>query len=257
MKILYYFYAPTGRFEPCGMFTPAHILSISLCIIAVIAILRIAHKKQINFVTKKYCLIFAIVLTCLELIKITHSFIYNETHLDAWFPLSYCGLLIFALWIKALCNGKIEKAANAFISFGCPVAGLLFMIFPTTSLMSFPVWHYFSIYSLFYHSLMLLLGLNSLISEPKLSPKTYLCYLCFVFVFSIPAISMNSIYGSNLMNFREPYNIPIDILHQLHDFFEPAYIALVMIIYMLIPIVTEALKKLFKASIQRTKISTP
>ena len=217
-----YFFAPSGSFDACGMFTSQHIIATLICVALIAVCLFIVFKTNRLNICKllRYS---AVILTILELIKISHSFIYKDMHLDAWFPLSYCGLFIFALWMAGFGENHIKRAGEAYITYGCPIAGICFLIFPTTSLMSFPIWHYFSIYSLFFHSLMIFVGIRLLLNEPKLDKATYFFYFAFVLFFALISITMNIIFGCNLMNLREPYNIPIQLLQDIYSAFNPAY----------------------------------
>ncbi len=244
--ISYYFFAPNGRFEPCGMFTSEHIISALICI-SVVAILFSIFKKHITNENRvKGVKITASVLTITEIIKITHSFIYGDLHLDAWFPLSYCGLLIFAAWMSGYGKGFFKNAGDAFITYGCFVAGIAFLIFPTTSLMSFPIWHYFSLYSLFFHSVMIFWGLIYLTDDRRFNKQSFASYSVFLTIFAIPAILINYFSSSNLMNLREPYNIPISFLQKLYAQCPFLYTILVFVIYLLIPIIVGSISNHLK-----------
>lgn len=237
----YYFYSPQGRFEPCGMFTASHITTAFLCLAVVISMLLIFCKRPFDeFHKQRLSRKMAILLTVLEIIKITHSFIFGDYHLDAWFPLSYCGLFIFALWMAGYGKGRIKRAGEVFIAYGCAFAGVCFLIFPTTSLMLFPIWHYFSVYSMFFHTAMIYVSVRFLLKEPIFTKNTYLYYIGFVALFAFISIVMNCIFGCNLMNLREPFNIPIQVLQDIYNSFQPAYTAIGMIIYMLVPLITAA-----------------
>ncbi len=232
----YYFFAPAGRFDPCGMFTIPHIVSSVLCI-AVIFVLLYCNRNKLDAVrSDSFIKKTAMILTVLETIKITHSFVYGDLYLDAWFPLSYCGLFIFALWMSLSKNDFIKNAGNAFISYGCPIAGIAFLIFPTTSLMNYPIWHYFSLYSLLFHSYMIFMGISSILQEKRLTAKAYTGYMSFVFTFSFIAIILNSIFQCNLMNLREPYNIPIQFLQDSHTLSPLLYTMIVLFAYAIIPL---------------------
>lgn len=243
MPFYYYFFAPNGRFEACGMFTTSHIISASACILTVIALLFVFRKKFNKQIAERFLRITAIALTVLEAIKISHSFIHNELNLDAWFPLSYCGLFIPACWMAGFGKGKLKQVAEAFIAYGCPIAGVLFLIFPATSLMSFPIWHFLSLYSLLFHSVMLFTGCVQLKFEKKLNKRTYFSYLSYVLTFAALAIVLNTKFNSNIMNIRMPYNIPIQLLHDIYNWFQPAYMFVVIIIYMSLPVLTALLSK--------------
>ncbi len=236
----YYFFAPNGRFEPCGMFTLPHFTAVFICIalitIGLFLFYRNCNDNKINVLLRSS----AIALTVLEAIKISHSFIYGDLHLDAWFPLSYCGLFIFAVWMAGCGKNHLKRIGEAYITYGCIIAGICFLIFPTTSLMSFPVWHYFSLYSLFFHSLMVFTGIIFLRKEKKLTKINFHYYGAFILCFSIPAIILNCTYGCNLMNLREPYNIPIEFLQNLYNSTPYLYTCLVLIGYLSIPIIVGA-----------------
>ena len=238
----YYFFAPNGRFNPCGMFTAGHIFAAAICIAAVIFALYFT-KNSTNH--SKLLRRSAIIITILESVKISHSFIYGDFYLDAWFPLSYCGLFIFALWMAGYGKGVLKRTGEVFIAYGCAVAGLIFLICPTTSLMMYPLWHYFSVYSLFFHSMMIYVGITLLKKEKRFIKREFALYAIFVIVFSVPAYVLNTIYGSNLMNLREPFNVPIEILQILHEKLPFIYSLFVVSVFLLIPVVTAFLHKIF------------
>ena len=245
-----YFFAPSGKFDACGMFTSQHIIATLICVALIAVCLFIVFKTNRLNICKllRYS---AVILTILELIKISHSFIYKDMHLDAWFPLSYCGLFIFALWMAGFGKNHIKRAGEAYITYGCPIAGICFLIFPTTSLMSFPIWHYFSLYSLLFHSIMIFIGMLYLLKEIRLTKITYISYISFVFPFSALAIILNRIYNCNLMNLREPYNIPIIFLQNLYSDTPWLYTISVLFGYSIIPFVVGIICK--KIKLQATK----
>lgn len=234
---LYNFFAPYGKFNACGMFTLPHLIGTFICLVIIVISLILFFKLNLYNRLTRLSRIFAIILTVLETIKISHSFIYGDLHLDAWFPLSYCGLFIFALWMTGFGNIKLRRLGEAYITYGCPIAGICFLIFPTTSLMSFPIWHFFSLYSLFFHSVMVFIGVIFLLKSNRLNKDIYLSYTIFVLFFSAIAIALNITYNCNLMNLREPYNIPIEFLQNLYTSFPYGYTLLTLVAYLIIPFV--------------------
>ena len=248
----YYFYAPQGRFQSCGMFTFAHIVAAVVCIIIVISLLFATRKNFTEQAKSKLIRSVAIILTVLESVKILHSFIYGNLNLDSWFPLSYCGLFIFAAWMAGFGKSYIRRAGEVFIAYGCPVAGIAFLIFPTTSLMSFPIWHFFSLYSLLFHSVMIFTGIIFLKEEKQLNCSAFKSYSGFVITFAIPAILLNVCFQSNLMNLREPYNIPIEFLQSLYRSFPLGYTGLVLAAYMLIPLIVALISGKLSFNTQNT-----
>lgn len=230
------FFAPIGRFEPCGMFTPAHIISMFLCFTGIAGLTL--HLSRFRAAEKKRaCTLFitAVILTLMEFGKIAFKFATGETYLDAWVPLSYCSLFLYALWTCLYGGGAAKEAAEVFIAYACPVAGTLFLIFPTTSLMSYPIWHYLSLHSLVYHSLMVIIGLSFPAEKKHLDKRSYGAYISFLLIFSVIAVAMNFAFGCNLMNLREPYNIPIAFLQRIWQTVPWLYTALAFTGYLAIP----------------------
>lgn len=232
-----YIFAQKDKYPPCGMFTVPHIVAAALCFALVILAISAFRRRASESKSRLLCRIIAPVITVLELIKITHNLYYRNLNLDSWFPLSFCGLFIFAVWASGYGRAGIKAVGDVFIAYGCPVGGIAFLIFPTTSLMSYPIWHYFSLYSLFFHSAMLFFGVLFLINEEKLNKKRYLTYAVFILIFSSVSIAMNAIWGCNLMNLREPYNIPIALLQNMYAAFPPSYTVFVLFGYLMIPAV--------------------
>lgn len=250
-KLSYYFFAPNGRFEACGMFTFGHLIATSLCLFFILKYIIKSIKNFDETKTYKSLQKTALILTVLECVKISHSFIYGDLHLDAWFPLSYCGLFIFACWMVGFGNKFLKNIGKSYIAFGCPIAGFAFLIFPTTSLMSFPIWHFFSLYSLLFHSIMIIYGFIFIIKIVRLNISSYFSYFAFIFIFGSISIFMNFIFNSNLMNLREPYNIPINFLQNAYLNYPYVYTLITMSAYLIIPFVTHIIATPLKKFISR------
>ncbi len=234
----YYFFAPEGRFKPCGMFTKSHIFALLICVSVIILSLTLTKNRMNGISVSRFTKSLAVILTVLEAIKISHSFLNGNTRLDAWFPLSFCGLFILALYMSGFGKSWIRQMGDVYIAFGAPVAGLTFLISPSTSLMNFPVWHYLSLYSLGYHSLMIFTGVVYLKNGLKLNKKSYSHYFKFFAVFSATAIVLNAVFGSNLMILRKPYNIPVAFIQQIYMESPIIYTFFAISIYLILPLVT-------------------
>lgn len=196
------FYGPTEMYKPCGMFTPTHIIAVIICAILIVCVLIAAKKSNSDFICEnRQILNAAIFLTVMELIKITHAFIHSNFNLDSWVPLSFCSLFMYALWIYRFGKGRLRKCAEVFIAYGCPVGGIAFLIFPTTSLMGYPIYHFLSLHSLIYHTMMIIFGILMLKRQTYLKKSDMLLYSMFLLVFSAVSIMLNVCYGSNFMDF--------------------------------------------------------
>ncbi len=221
--------------EPAGMFTKTHILALLITLLLIHIILKKAKNitwEKVLRLTK----VLAIFITILEGIKITYALKGGNTNLDAWFPLSFCSLFIYSLWFSGFGKGKIQKLGLSFISIGALTGGFSFLIFPTTSLMSYPITHYLCLYSIFFHSCMVILSILYL----KVSPYPWSKNLKnnYYFLFTVAAtisIISNTITGSNLMILREPYNIPVNIIQVINEKIPILYTIIAILVYIFIP----------------------
>ena len=123
---------------------------------------------------------------------------------------------------------------TAFITCGCLTGGLSFLIVPTTSLQMVPIWHFLSIHSMTFHSLMVYLGFMYIYKGffNKNSFKYFL--ICFI-VFLTPSLIMNQIFHCNLMLVREPFNIPFKIVNTIYNNVPWIYPLLASLVYIFVP----------------------
>lgn len=232
---LEHFFAPMGVYKPAGMFTWPHIVAFICCVLLIRGAFRISKNLSWGGVLK-ITRIIAVVVTLLELVKIGYNFYYGYTNLDAWLPLSYCSLFIYATWMSGYGKGLLKKVGDAYITFGSLTGGVLFLLVPTTSLMRYPVWHFLSCYSLFFHSLMLYLG--AMYIGHRCVPFNHDGYRYFINYFLLAAVlcvGINSALGTNLMILREPFNVPLAFVHELQANSQFAYTLLASLCYMILP----------------------
>lgn len=269
MIFLSKFFCKENEYEPVGMFSIGHIVTliIFLLIVAFCAYkCRKIGKDKAIFLTK----IIAIVVTVLEIIKITIAFINGEgDKLDHWVPLYFCSMFIYAAWLAGYAKGKIADLGRAFVGTGGIIAGLSFLIFPTTSFTMYPLFHYFCMYSMVYHSLMVFLGITYLLNGVvKIDKKSFIDYVIFCSVLNILAIIVNSIpiyihvdnvptsgynypypYYTNFMFLKRAGNIPVKILCDISDKVPVIFTILMFIIcifgtYFLIWLVVTIIEKI-------------
>ena len=269
MIFLSKFFCKENEYEPVGMFSVGHIVTliIFLLIVAFCAYkCRKIGKDKAIFLTK----IIAIVVTVLEIIKITIAFINGEgDKLDHWVPLYFCSMFIYAAWLAGYAKGKIADLGRAFVGTGGIIAGLSFLIFPTTSFTMYPLFHYFCMYSMVYHSLMVFLGITYLLNGVvKIDKKSFIDYVIFCSVLNILAIIVNSLpiyihvdnvptsgynypypYYTNSMFLKRAGNIPVKILCDISDKLPVIFTILMFIIcifgtYFLIWLVVTIIEKI-------------
>ena len=219
-------------YPPAGMFSVEHFIALFISLIFIGVALYLCRKitvDKLRLLTK----IVAITITTLECVKIGYNFAYGYTWPDAWVPLAFCSLFIYSSWLAGFGKGIFEKLGKSFLICGCPTAGLLFLICPTTSLQMNPIYHYLCIYSMLFHSAMVWLGILHILRAEELSiGKTFMHYAIFCAFFALLAIILNSTQGCNMMFLREPFNIPLEFITQIYKTSQILYTILIFIAYL-------------------------
>lgn len=243
-------FAPKDLYQACGMFTKEHLLLLVLNLILLCILLfcsRNITKEKIATLTR----VFAIMIVILEQIKIGFNFRMGYTWLDSWFPISYCSIFIYALVLSGFFSGKGRAMGKAYIAGVSVLAGFVYLLFPSTSLMQYPVWHFLSLHSMFFHTLMMYMGILYLYHlKIRLDKKAYYHYILLFGFFAVLALILNTLFGSNLMLLREPFNIPLPLAHQIYQKFPWGYTVLVLFVYLVLPFPVTAL--LFRRREERT-----
>lgn len=216
------FYDNFTQEQVCGVFTPTHFVAIAvyyaLIVVAILLSVRLNDRK-----TEQVVLGIAIAVTAMEIIKIIIRLYKGESG-DAWIPLYFSSLFLYAIWLSLVKNKILQATGRTFLAFGSTVAGALFVLYPSTSLPFYPVWHPAALHSLLYHWLMLYVGLLTLIKRYR--PKAWhsALYFGFVTVFSVAAAIVNKFLNTNLMFLSNPFGL--SFLKKLVEF-SPLLYALV------------------------------
>lgn len=202
------FYDNFTQEQICGLFTPTHVVVIALFLLLTILCLYLSRNMSQQKV-KKTLLIIAIIMTILEVIKMAIR-IYKHESPNAWIPLYYCSLFLFAIWFIFCKSEFLQNIGYAFMSTGGLFASVSFIIYPSTSLMTLPVWHPGSIHSIVYHFLMTYcccLVLMHKLYVPKI--KHFWNYLILLTTASVLGMIVNECLGTNMMFLADPYALPV------------------------------------------------
>lgn len=190
------------------MFTLWHFVVIGIfAICMIIAVHYTKHMEQKS--VEKLILIVAIVASVMEIVKIIIK-IYKHSSLNGWVPLYFCSLFLYASWFAVCKNQFIKNMGYSFLVCGGIVASLCYVIFPTTSLLLYPVWHPATIHGFVYHWLMMYVGIMVAVSglyRPK--AKDFGSYFLFTTFFTVLAVVLNHFTGANLMLISKPFGIPL------------------------------------------------
>lgn len=230
------FFSPENAETAAGMFTPPHLIFLTLCLISIGIAVYFSRNLSEKSITK-IIRIFAVVFTAMEIIKIIYKLVLGYTDkLDYFVPISFCSLFIYCLWFCGYGKGIIYKLGSVFMSFGCIAGGLAFLIVPATSLMLHPIYHYLSIHSMLFHSAMVYLGiLFTIRGKERVSKRSFLIFSAFILGTSVVAIILNLLTGSNLMLLSFPVNVPVYILNYLAENLPVIYTIVVSITYVILP----------------------
>lgn len=211
------FFAKPGEYEATGLYSIGHLTLLAITIIGV-AILSIKTKEKNQKQVRKTIQIITIAIWILEIIKIIFNLaIGNKKNVNNYIPLYFCSMNLYAGILSGFCKGKLKHLGDVFIATGGLIAGIVFILFPNTSLTIYPAFHYISIQSFVYHGAMIYLGiLLNITGYVKIEVKDIIYYAGFVLAIEIIALCFNLIFDSNLMFISKDYpGTPIHLLYKL------------------------------------------
>ena len=191
---------------PCGMFSTEHFILLAITLTCV----SVALKYTKNFGEEKIKKIIrktTIFLWILEIIKIIFNIRnYGFSAVNKYVPLYFCSLILYAGIFSGYCKDTLKKMGDVFLSTGGIIAGLIFLIYPLTSLTSYPIFHYISIQSFILHGIMLYIGLLMLVTKyTTIEKRDIIYYSAIIVIISGVAYIVNLKCGSNLMFISQNY----------------------------------------------------
>ena len=191
------FFSKPGEYKPCGMFTLKHFTLIILTNIAILVALNYTLKKDVHKIIRR-CTIFVWIYEIIIIIfKINTGGIENVNN---YVPLYYCSLLLYAGLLSSFCKGKLKRIGDVFLATGGIIGGSIFIIFPITSVLSYPMFHLVTFHSFIFHGIMVYLGiLMNVTNYITLDWADGVYYFEFVIFFCILAYLVNLKFDSNLM----------------------------------------------------------
>ena len=123
----------------------------------------------------------------------------------------YAGLL------SSFAKGKLKRVGDVFLATGSIIGGVIFIIYPSTSLLEYPAFHFLSIHSFIFHGVMIYLGI--LVNKTEyieLEKEDIKYFASLVGIMCCVALVVNNIFDSNLMFISQSSNItPIKMLYKL------------------------------------------
>ncbi len=191
-----------------GMFSLPHLILAVIVIATLILALYLSrnfNQKQMKILQ----IIVTAVVTILEIIKITIRVCKGDNY-DGFIPLYFCSLFIYASWLTFAKNKFLQDCGYAYITMGGVLAGMMYIIYPSTSLTLFPWWHPSTIHSFLYHWILIYYGIMVIWKKAYTpTPKNSLNYFAFIFAFCIPSIILNKFLGTNCMFLNNAFQLPV------------------------------------------------
>jgi len=151
-------------------------------------------------------------------LKIIYSISKNSWYeINTYLPLYYCSILLYAGLLSSYGKGALKRIGDVSLATGSIIGGIIFMIYPSTSLTYYPAYHVLSIHSFLFHGTMVYLGIllnQTNYVELKLSDVKYFAVL--VGIMSVVALIINNIFNSNLMFISQYCDFfPINLIYKL------------------------------------------
>ena len=223
-------FADLGVYEPCGIFTRDHFILMGITIICIFLALKYTSNKSKDEVYKTIKWI-TIAMCVLEVIKIIYSITQNSIYdVNTYMPLYYCSILLYAGLLSSFGKGVFKRVGDVSLATGAIIGGVVFIIYPSTSLPMYPAFHILSIHSFLFHGTMIYLGI--LINKTRyieLEKRDVKYFASLIGIMSIIALIINNLFNGNLMFISNNFpGTPIEILYNLTN--EGIWYSFIMII---------------------------
>lgn len=206
-----------GTYKECGIFSIGHFCLITITIIGIIIALKLTKSKSRKDINKiiKYVTIIAWIL---EVIKIIFNVIQNSfKDVNTYMPLYYCSILLYAGLLSSFAKGKLKRVGDVSLASGLIVGGIVFIIYPSTSLPMYPAFHFLSIHSFLFHGAMIYLGI--LINKTKyieLKKLDIKYFASLVGLMCLTALIVNKLFNGNLMFISNNFpGTPLEAIYKM------------------------------------------
>ena len=172
------------------------------------------------------------VLWALEVAKILFVLLVAQTrNPNEFLPLYYCSIILYAGLLSSQNDRFWRRVGDAFIVMGGIVGGVVFLVFPTTSLPQYPAFHFISWHSFLLHGTMVYLGLLLLLTgvyrekmadlRPVATLTSLVCAVAFIFNTVYNQVAAEPV--ANLMFISRDFEgTPLSLVYRLcGQFFTP------------------------------------
>lgn len=158
------FFSMPNQYPSAGIFSFSHLLllAVTLCLTA---LALYASRGMCALSVRRTVRAVTVGLWILEAAKIAFVLcVIGSRNPNEFVPLYYCSIILYAGFLGSLEHPLWRRVGDAFMVMGGIVGGAIFLIFPTTSLPQYPMFHFISWHSFLLHGAMVYLGLLLLMS---------------------------------------------------------------------------------------------
>ncbi len=203
------FFSPANKKTALGMYSPLYFIALTFFMtITVIGIILSRKIKKEN--VRKIIIGIGIFLWLTEFGKMIFVGVQYGIKEVEFLPLYFCSMTMYAALFFLFKSETLKTTACSFLFFGGIVGAITFFLHPSACIPNYPLFHYMTLRTFIYHSLMIYMGFLIVITgfyKPNFSHfKHYLVFLGITFIL---AYAINLIKGTNLMYIQEPININI------------------------------------------------
>ena len=199
-----------GSAPAAGMFGWSHFGLLAIFGVLAFIFFRLSRKWEKAKIMRCFK-VYSLVLVAMEIFKIgwnIYQYGLNIDNLNNFVPLYYCSLFLYAFVLIAWSKGKVLRASYAWLIYGGLIAGVSFLIYPSSSLLLYPGYHFLSIHSILFHASLVLISVMVIYHQLYIpSPKDFVPFLVFSLVFMTLAFIINKTVGTNLMFLEDPLAI--------------------------------------------------
>ncbi len=214
MKLLF---SNIGEYKPCGIFTTGHFILIAITLACILIALKFTYnqnKEEVHKIIKKI----TIVMIIFEVMRISYNIRQNSIYaVNTYMPLYYCSILLYAGVLSSFGKGILKKIGDVSLATGTAIGGIIFIIYPSTSLPIYPAFHILSIHSFLFHGIMIYLGI--LVNKTRyveIEKKDVIYFASLIGIMSIAALIINNLFNGNLMFISNNFpGTPIEFIYNL------------------------------------------
>lgn len=203
------FFSPKNKETALGMYTPLYFITLAVFIILIIVALfltrKLKHENVKNIITASGIFMWLTEFGKMIFVGITYGIDEIE-----FIPLYYCSMFMYACVFFNFKNLHFKNAALSFFFFGGIIGATAFFAYPSAVIPNYHLFHYMTIRTFIYHSLMIYIGFLIIITGfYKPSIKHFKEYSIFMGITFICAYILNLIEGTNLMYISKPLGLEI------------------------------------------------